>query len=388
MHPILAKSRRLGLYLFVFLQAGQLLGELMVRTAGAPRLQAMVLAIPLLLIHSFTCLASWYVCRSLPLGATPPDRLLVAHAAAAALSGGLLIALGTAWAQILDGMDRFTGTMSFYRESVTLVFVFALLVFSLAVAVHYLFIASEASRAAEKNAFELQLLAREAELKALKAQIDPHFLFNSLNSISGLVTAAPEQARKMCVELAGFLRQSLRAGALEGHSLADELGLVESYLAVEQVRFADRLRVEWVRGREGLDCEVPPLILQPLVENAVRHGIAHLLEGGTVTLATGREGDRLVLTVENPCDPERPRANAEGIGLANVKQRLTATYGREADFSSKDAGDRFRVTLTLPARRTAAHADTPTEALRPTVPDEKPNRTSILAEPSAGVRST
>ncbi len=244
MHPILTQRRRLALYLFIFLQAGLLLGELLVRTAGAPRLQAMALAVPLLLIHSFICLASWYLCRSLPLGARRAERLGVALLVAAALSGGLMAALGAVLARALGFMASFSGTMGFYGQSLTLVVVFGVLLFSLAVAVHYLFITSEASRAAESRAYELRILAREAELKALKAQVDPHFLYNSLNSISGLVTADPEQARKMCVALADFLRQSLRVGEIGSHPLDDELALVDSYLAVEQVRFGERLRVE------------------------------------------------------------------------------------------------------------------------------------------------
>ncbi len=363
MHPILAQNRRLGLYLLVFLQAGVLLGELLVRTAGVPRGQAMLLAVPLLLIHSFSCLASWYLCRSLPLGEARPERLVVTQLAAAALAGGLLTAIGALWSQALERTGRFEGASGFYRDGTTLIFVVALLLFSLAVAVHYLFIAYEVSREAEASAFALKLLAREAELKALKAQVDPHFLFNSLNSISGLVSAAPEQAREMCVALAGFLRQSLRLGAREGLPLADELALVESYLAVEQVRFGERLRVERFLGEGCLDRAVPPLILQPLAENAVRHGISHLLDGGTVILRAKVTESRLSLTVENPCDPDRPQSSAEGIGLANVRSRLAAEFGREGILTVERREDRFRVTASLPSRRAASAAEA--EGARP-----------------------
>ncbi len=351
MHPILAHNRRLGLYLFVFLQAGVLLAELLVRTAGVPRPQALLLAVPLLLIHSFSCLASWYVCRSVPLGADRPERWVVTQLAAAVLACGVLIAIGALWSRILDRSGRFEGTGACYREATGMIFVFALLLFSLAVAVHYLFIAYQASRAAESRAFELKLLAREAELKALKAQIDPHFLFNSLNSISSLVSADPEQARQMCIALAGFLRQSLRTGELDSLPLADELALVESYLAVERVRFGDRLRVEWSVAEDCRGCMVPPLILQPLAENAVRHGIVHLLAGGTVIFGAGIDAGRLHLTVENPCDPDRPAASDEGIGLTNVRQRLAAELGREATLDAAASHDRFVVRAVMPVRR-------------------------------------
>lgn len=358
MHPIFAQPRRLALYLFVFLQAGLLLGELLVRTAGAPRPQAMALAVPLLLLHSFSCLASWYLCRSMPLGGPHAERLVVTQLAAAALASGLITVIGAAWARGLDGLARFEGGVSFYPGSVTLVFVFALLVYSLSVAVHYLFIASEASRAAARRAYELRLAAQEAELKALKAQIDPHFLFNSLNSISGLVSGEPEQARATCVALAGFLRQSLRMDALTHVPLADELALAESYLAVEQVRFGDRLQVELSHDEDCLHCEVPPLILQPLVENAVRHGVAHLLEGGTVGVAASASGSRLRLEVTNRCDPDRPRTAGKGIGLDNVRRRLDASFGQDASLKILEETDRFQATVTLPAHRAPEQLET------------------------------
>ena len=391
MHPILAQKLRLSLYLFIFLQAGLLLAELLVRTAGAPRIQATALAIPLLLIHSFSCLASWYVCRSLPLGATAPGRLLIALAASALLSCGLLTLLGAAWSRAVDRW--FEGAIGLYRENVTVVFVFALLLFSLAVAVHYLFIAFEASREAENRAFELKLLAREAELKALKAQIDPHFLFNSLNSISGLATAAPARAREMCVALAAFLRQSLRVGALELHPLAEELALIESYLAVEQLRFGDRLQVEWSQQDDCLACTVPPLILQPLVENSVRHGIAQLIEGGTVRVTARLTRGQLRLAVDNRCDPERPQPRSEGIGLLNVKRRLAASYGRAGSLEIVRGEDRFSAVITLPAEGMAKPAAAPPATVvdevrdafrRPKSPPERRRGAAVWMDSTGG----
>lgn len=365
MHPILAQNRRFGLYLFVFLQAGVLLAELLVRTTGVPRQQAWVFAVPLLLIHSFSCLASWYICRSLPLGSARPERWVVSQLAAAVSASGLLILIGSQWSRVLERSGRFQGTMNLYRENTTLLFVFALLLFSLAVAVHYLFIAFEASRVAESRAFELKLLAREAELKALKAQVDPHFLFNSLNSISSLVTADPKQARTMCVALADFLRKSLRTGELQSIPLADELALVDSYLAVEKVRFGSRLSVERSMDEGCSSCLVPPLILQPLAENAVRHGIAHLLSGGTVVFRARVEADRLALTVENPCDPDRPRARLdEGIGLANVRKRLDAEFGREGEFNVRIDDERCVVKAVLPVRRLRSGVAEPSDKVR------------------------
>src|SRR4029079_2516584 len=152
---------------------------------------------------------------------------------------------------------------------------FGFLLYLLAMAVSYLAAAFEVSRDAERRGLELQVLAREAELRALRAQLDPHFLFNSLQSISALTTADPPAARRMCLLLADFLRDTLAVGSQARIPLRSELLLAQRFLEIEQVRFGERLRVD-IEPEQAGDIAVPPLILQPLVENAVRHGIAHV----------------------------------------------------------------------------------------------------------------
>ena len=181
------------------------------------------------------------------------------------------------------------------------------LLFWLAAACHYLLIAFEASRDAETRAIELDLLAREAELRALRAQIDPHFIFNSLHSISALTASDPAAARRMCLLLADFLRETLRLGSNSRITLADELALAERFLAIEQVRLGARLQVTRETDPAGGDCLVPPLLLQPLVENAVVHGIAQLVEGGTIRLAATRDGFD---ADHHAREPLRPRSRA------------------------------------------------------------------------------
>jgi two-component system, LytTR family, sensor histidine kinase AlgZ len=223
-----------------------------------------------------------------------------------------------------------------------------LLLYLLSLAISYLIAVFEHTRAAERRALQVQVLAREAELRILRAQIDPHFLFNSLHSISALTASDPADARRMCVLLADFLRESLALGSESRITLARELGLVARFLAVERVRYGDRLRNEVVVTEDADQCLVPPLLLLPLVENAVTHGIAHMLSGGTVTVTAGRIGSRLQVTVENPCDPDRPRRGGTGVGLANVRARLMTLHGYEGRFAAGEVDGRWRVELTLP----------------------------------------
>jgi len=239
------------------------------------------------------------------------------------------------------------------------VFIAGVPLYLISVAVHYLLLTFEDARAAERRALESQVATRDAELRALRAQLNPHFLFNSLNSINALVGSDPEAARRMCESLGDFLRQTLTLGARDAVTVGEELALVDRYLAIERVRFGERLKVE-VRVEPAVEpCLVPPLLLQPLVENAIKHGIAQRLEGGTVRIAAVRHEGSLVIEVENDADPDAPSRRGEGVGLANVRRRLDALDARAARIDVRRIADQFRVTLTLPAVE-PAQAPTPT----------------------------
>jgi LytS/YehU family sensor histidine kinase len=195
------------------------------------------------------------------------------------------------------------------------------------------------------------VLARDSELKALKAQINPHFLFNSLHSISALTAIDAAKAREMCIVLADFLRATLGMGEKTLIPLRDELFLVHSFLSVEKVRFGSRLKLEEQIEPEALECLVPPLLLQPLVENAIAHGISNLTEGGWIRIGIScRDGPGdLVILVENNFDPDMPPRRGTGTGLRNVRQRLDARYGKQATFEAYSKESCFRVELNLPA---------------------------------------
>ena len=244
---------------------------------------------------------------------------------------------------------------SFTRATIlndlAVVFVVGLPLYLVSAVGHYLALAVEASHEAERRAFETEVTAREAELRALRAQLNPHFLFNSLNSINALIGSDPEGARRMCERLGDFLRRSLALGAREVVTLGEELILVERYLDIEQLRFGARLRVEVEVADVLRECLVPPLLLQPLVENAIKHGIQDLVEGGVVRLEAHGEGERLSITVTNPIDGDAPLRTGEGVGLANVQRRLVAWGEEAASLRADRTVDHFRVALTLPLRR-------------------------------------
>lgn len=369
MHPILAERGRLGLYLLGWSPLAALGVVLLALRGEVSWAESLAVGLPLLLVYAYLCLAAWYVCRLAPLAqttplapATPPRgagrwrplRALALHLGAALLSSAVWAVVGLAWASLLDSFEAFEGLAGRLAGDAPGLFAVGVPVYLVSAAVHYLIQALEASRDAESRALELRVLAREAELKALKAQLDPHFLFNALNTVSALAGSDPAAARKMAILLAEFLRRSLRLGGLDRVPLGEELAHAAGYLAIERVRFGERLAVAEEIEPASRACLVPPLLLQPLIENAVRHGIAQLLEGGVIRIVARLQGApgagaRLLLAVENPCDPDHPAVPGEGVGLANVEARLAARYPGEARVAATATAGTYRVDIAMPA---------------------------------------
>ena len=181
----------------------------------------------------------------------------------------------------------------------------------------------------ELRAARLEGALARAQLRALQAQLQPHFLFNTLNTIATLIPEDPAAAEELVESLGELLRAALRDGGRDEIPLRQELDLLDQYLRIQERRFHDRLRVERAFAPDLADAMVPPLILQPLVENAIRHGVAARQGGGTVTVRTERSDDSLLLTVEDDGPGFQPESDGRliGVGLANTRARLGQLYG-------------------------------------------------------------
>jgi hypothetical protein len=195
---------------------------------------------------------------------------------------------------------------------------------------------------------QLQLALRAAELHALEAQINPHFLFNCLNSIRALVTIDPPRAQDMLTRLANVLRNTLRHDHTHTVPLATELATVSDYLALEAIRFEERLQCRIVVGPEAGQCQVPPLMLQTLVENAIKHGIAHVAGQGTLTVRGEFDAGLLRLTVENTGSLVESAESLSRLGLSNIRQRLRLLYGERASLHLEGADNRVTATVLIP----------------------------------------
>ena len=337
MHPIFRNTTSLGAYLALWTILAALLAALIRIPGDLIWSQALSVAVPLCLFYAFVCLTPWYLCRAFPLGTAGVARLLVNHLGAAILACALWIGLARLLAAVMDLCSRLD-------SAIPQLVVIGLLLYLLSVALHYAFLAVEASR-------EAALQTRDAELRALKSQINPHFLFNCLNSISALTSTDPGRARDMCVLLSDFLRKTLGLGERESISWREELELARTYLEVEQVRFGARLQVEMQVDDACAECQVPPLVLQPLIENAIKHGIATMVEGGTVRLEGHVENGNLAVRVENSFDPEAPSPRRHGLGLRNVRSRLQTRFGDAAHLHLAAEHDRFSAEMVFPCHK-------------------------------------
>lgn len=211
-------------------------------------------------------------------------------------------------------------------------------------------------RTAQLREVQFELSLRQAELRALQAQVNPHFLFNCLNTIRGMVVEDPERARQMITNLAGLLRRSLKSSETQMVPLAEEMEAVSDYLALETTRFEERLRVSLDVDSDAGACVLPSMLLQTLVENAVKHGISRLPAGGEVSVRgvkdrTSKDRTSLVLTVENTGKVAEPDPSAPHTGLDNARERLRLFCGERAtlELSGRDGVVTATVVIPQPA---------------------------------------
>lgn len=340
MHPLAHNWKASLLYFAAWVPLGAILGLLISVAGSLNAIESAAIVVPVGLILAFVCLSPWYVCRALPLRSTGVGRLIGQHVLAALVVSAVMLfvarMVASSLSDALPGLDRRSAAASPVLAAMVA------MIYLLSIAMHYVVIEAQTSRRSE-------LLAREAQLRALKAQVNPHFLFNSLNSISALTACDPMRAREMCIQLADFLRISLRLGERASIPFREEMELTRMYLNVEQVRFGGHLRLAIDVEPACGDCEVPALVIQPLVENAVKHGIALLDEGGEILMLGRMVREGLRFTIENPYDPLAPSSRS-GIGLANVRQRLEARYGNAARLDVEASADVYRVTLVVPVK--------------------------------------
>jgi LytS/YehU family sensor histidine kinase len=282
------------------------------------------------------------------LSAHAPSLLAFSAAHHAAYAAAIWYLLGGP-----QGGHRYDSLPDFYRGSFVPSFTTNLLIYALVVIGSQALLDYEGRRAAEAGEARLRAQLAEARLRVLKMQLHPHFLFNTLHSINSLVTEDPAGARQMIARLGDFLRLTLEQSERQFVTLGEEVEFLRCYLDIERVRFQDRLTVEFDVEHSAGAAEVPHLILQPIVENAVRHAVAPRSGPGHIRVAARRVGGSLRLEVRDSGPGIAPRASkpgaGAGLGLSNVRARLEQLYAGRHRFELANAdGGGLSVTLELP----------------------------------------
>ncbi|HEX2209877.1 MAG TPA: histidine kinase [Longimicrobium sp.] len=303
-------------------------------------------------LWAFATLAIFWLARRFPLERGRVLRGIVVHLVAAVVlalaRAGFMVELSRRvdWLEVRSFSRQFWGS-----SSLNLIFYALLLGIAHAVLYHERY--RERERAAERLAAGLT----EARLQALKMQLQPHFLFNTMNAISALIPAEARPARRMVARLGDLLRIALEHEETQEVTLREELAFLQPYLEIEQARLEDRLTVAMEIAPETLDARVPHLILQPLVENAIRHGIAPRIEPGRVEISATRGADDRSLHLEvrddGPgVDRDSQARTRKGVGLANIQSRLEQLYGGDHRFALENHPEGgVVVRIALPFRR-------------------------------------
>ncbi len=293
-------------------------------------------------------MAVWFVVRYNSPDGKPFAQLLSTHLASAAI-------LSLAWVYSASFITRTllpAPEYLVYLDNNLPNRIFAGFVFYILMAtVFYLYIFYRKNREKIDRENELKQEVREAVLSALKSQINPHFLFNSLNSIASLTLSNPEKAHEMVIALSDFMRYSLRKQHSEMVVLEEEINHIGLYLQIEKIRFGDKMVYSFQVTPECLNCQIPTLLLQPLFENAVKYGVYEASETVEISLKASKEKDHIVLTLANNFDKEAAPVRGEGIGLKNVQERLRLVYNSNNLMQIKDEDGKFVVTVYLPCEK-------------------------------------
>lgn len=219
------------------------------------------------------------------------------------------------------------------------------------VSIYYLWHYVELGTTTEIQKVRLESLVKELELKTIKSHINPHFIFNALNSIRALVDENPERARTAITELSNILRSSMQAEKLETVPFERELNIVKDYLALEHIRFEDRLQIEYDIDEDTLDQPVPPMMLQTLVENAIKHGIGKQKSGGLVRVISDYRDNHHELIVQNTGQLNGNITNSDGFGINSTRNRLKLLFGGKATFEIRNTeNDMVEAKVKMPVQ--------------------------------------
>jgi sensor histidine kinase YesM len=345
-HPVLQNRVRLIVWWLVWILLG--LGQSFLFYFAYGKFSQVIIPdiIVSFAVYSGLALALWYPFRFFNSSFSKPFILITNIVTSGAIAVFLWIVLTQF---IVSQIPTNIGNLDLYWDATfpyrigTGVFIYGLIILT-----YYLF--TSLSNLAEKNAKEskLESLLKETELRMLRSQINPHFLFNTLNSITSLTVTDPEKARSMVIKLSDFMRYALSRKDEQPVTLQSELENLRLYLDIEKVRFGDRLFIEENIDPGTLSVYLPVMILQPLYENAIKHGVYESSDSVTIKTTVALNDNYVELTISNDFDTEASPARGTGTGLLNVSRRLELLYGKRASIKTEKSDNLFTVKIYIP----------------------------------------
>ena len=297
-------------------------------------------------LYIFLGISLWYTVNFNSLENYTSLKIFVNHIAAAIITSALWI--GTGYFVLRNVLIDDKIYQSFLVQSLVWRFLIGILFYIVIVAVDYVIIYYNNFQEKQLKEVELNALVKEAELKSLKYQINPHFIFNSLNSISSLTLSDPKKAQEMTIKLSSFLRSTLSKNEKQKNKLSEEISNAKLYLDIEKVRFDDKFDFIEEVAEECSNMDVPSMILQPLFENAIKHGVYESLEKVFIKMKCSMESKYFKISVENNFDPESIPRRGEGIGIKNIQNRLKLIYNQDNLVTTEKINNLFRVNIYIP----------------------------------------
>lgn len=345
-HPITGNRRSILIYSLVWLVVAATQGVLYFYVIDFP--MPVVISDPLLssFLFGFMGLLAWYPTRYIPFQRQSPLYSIMAHVVAGIVVMGSWVLLSVAILNAIFSQQE--AYIDFLNQTIAWRAMLGGLIYLVLVLIYYLVSNSQKLQERAQQEERLKGLVRDAELNMLKSQINPHFLFNSLNSISSLTMSNPDEAREMIIRLSDFLRYSLKHRENEYVPLKEELGRMKDYLAIEKVRFGEKLHYEFEIKGACEDFPVPTMIFQPLFENAIRHSVYESVDPITIRFSCESDEGHMKTVISNDYDPSVPSRKGTGVGLQNVRQRIDLAYKEKGSVQWSGKDGIFTVTILFP----------------------------------------
>jgi len=347
-HPITGSRRSVLIYSLVWLMVSAIMGGLYFYILHFPLSVVIADAFTSSLLFGFTGLLAWYPTRYIPFQRQSPFYSIMAHVVAG------IVVLGS-WVLITVGLlnaifSNQAEYIEFLNQTIAWRAMLGGLVYLVLVLIYYLVSNNQKLQERTQQEERLKGMVRDAELNMLKSQINPHFLFNSLNSISSLTMTNPDEAREMIIRLSDFLRYSLKHRENEYVPLEEELGRMKDYLAIEKIRFGEKLLYDFNISEECEKFPVPTMIFQPLFENAIRHSVYESVDPVTIKFSCMPVEGHMKVVISNDYDPAVPSRKGTGVGLQNVRQRIALAYQEKGAVQWNGNEGVFTVTILFPCK--------------------------------------